>query len=183
MKIAITSNSLCDEHIETRYFRILLEAFGYPARVCEMGTPALEAVLLALCDEKSPVALEGAAQRVELQLRNRHVPVVERDQAQFIVCDAQSLDWKDVPIGSREAPEEGATLIIEVRDLCPYKGAVKLSAKGAGVKDVAEFWVDRESALKLQQRPSFEYPCGVDLLLICGSSVVALPRHLMWELS
>lgn len=182
MKIAITSTGLCNKHLETEYFRILLEAFGYPARIYDMGAAALEAVLLALCDDKCAVALEGKAKRAEQLLRDRHVPLVQRDKAEFIVCDVANFVWSDLPIGNRLAPEDGATLILEVTELSPHQGSEKITVKGAGIKDIAEFWVDHDTAKRLQQRPQFEYPCGVDLLLICDVSIVALPRHLKWEL-
>lgn len=182
MKIALTANNPTDEHIETQNFRMLVRAFGYPARIVDMGTPALEAMLVAICDEKSPVALEGQAKRALAIAQARHIPLLPPAQADFTFTDAASLRWNDLPIGTKQAPEEGATTIIEVSELSACCGAVQVIVRGAGIKENASFWIDQLTADCLSQRPAYSYPCGTDLILICGSNIIALPRHLHWEI-
>lgn len=182
MRIPLIPHDPTLEHHQTRQFRQILQAFGYPARVLQVDGYALPAVLDCLCDADSPVALEGCWLKLAPALAARHVPLVSRDRADFVAADGAGFEWADLPQGSALAPETGATLLLEARDLSPEAGQARLCATGAGIKEQAVFHLDADMAKTLRQRPAYAYPCGVDLIVTCGPHLVALPRHLHWEI-
>ncbi len=183
MRIPLIPHDQALEHHQTRQFRQIFQAFGYPARIFQLDGEAMPAVLYCLCDADSPVALEGSWLNLTATLAARHVPLVGRENAAYIAADRAAFDWADLPQGNTLAPETGATLLLEARDLSSKTGEARLCATGAGIKDQAVLHLDADTAKTLSQRPAYAYPCGVDLIVTCSTRLVALPRHLHWEIS
>ncbi len=190
-------------HATQQTFRVLLGAMAEPGRLHTLPDAAiaglqpqdedlrpptdvaLAATLLTLLDADTPVHLAGAlgtdAARAWLRFHTgaRVVPVAAGvTVAMARDVDADLLDALD--LGTDDAPQAGATLIVEVDALCdrPSPGGVSLKLRGAGIaasRDIAvaglpdSFWQWR---VALQA----ELPRGVDLVLVCGAQLAAIPR-------
>ena len=190
-------------HGAQQTFRVLLGAMAEPGRLQvlhdaatgglapvdpEMRPPmgvALAATLLTLLDADTPVHLAGALgnddARAWLRFHTgaRDVPAAT-GMTVALARDVDAALWHALALGSDEAPQAGATLIVEVDALSerPLAGAVALKLRGAGIetsRDLAVrglapgFWRWREA---LQA----ELPRGVDVILVCGTQVAAIPR-------
>jgi len=190
-------------HGAQQTFRALLGAMAEPGRLqmlhdaatdgltpadCEMRPPmgvALAATLLTLLDADTPAYLAGALGNDEARAWLRfHTGARDAPAAAgMTVALARDVDealWRALDLGTDEAPQSGATLIVEVDALSerPLAGAVALKLRGAGIetsRDLAvgglpaDFWRWREA---LQS----ELPRGVDLILVCDAQVAAIPR-------
>lgn len=183
-------------HAAQQVFRALLEAMSRPGRIQTLPADVLDdieppglgrgltALLLTLLDAETsawlgaPLASRAAADylRFHTGVRMHDTP----DTAAFAVVGALSAQpdlWSRLMRGSDAAPQEGATLIVELPAL--HDGtAAPLALRGPGIADVhrlsaggldPRFWTARES---LQN----EYPRGVELILVCGDRIAALPR-------
>ncbi len=174
MRFSPLPHDLAAEHQDTRRFRKVLEAFGYPARVFDMGEPAGAAVYACLCDEDTLVSFEGSC----AFYRSKGV---SRRNAEFLFSDGSGFSWLGLSIGTPEAPEMGASLVLEAQSFSPNGDAKSTRARGAGIQGEALFWLDAATAALLVDRPHWPYPLGVDVILTSGAQIVALPRHLAWE--
>lgn len=180
-------------------FRGVLQAMSHPGRVVELPAtqqprpPALAAasaaLLLTLLDAETTVSLVGSLNTVPVWtwLRFHTGTRAPRtgEEARFTVVRAGELEaslWRALPLGSDDAPQDGATLIVEVplwTDTAATAGPVhRLQLQGPGVVgqralDVvavpSAFWAHR-IALQTQ------FPRGFDLLLVRGRELFALPR-------
>lgn len=178
-------------------FRAVLRALSHPAQAVEMPAaidalqrgplaPAAAALLLTLLDADTPVHLHGALNdsRFVTWLRfHTGTRIAARNLAPFSVARADELDatlWTTLPLGTDDAPQDGATLVIEVpsRIGAPSEASHRLSLRGPGVPserllDVADvplaFWQHR-IALQAQ------FPRGIDVLLARGRELIGIPR-------
>jgi len=190
-------------HGAQQTFRVLLAAMAEPGRLqvlhdaatgglapadAQMRPPmgiALAATLLTLLDADTPAHLAGAIGNDDARAWLRfHTGARDAPAAAgMTVALARDVDaalLHALDLGSDEAPQAGATLIVEVDALSerPLAGAVALKLRGAGIatsRDLAvsglaaDFWRWRRA---LQS----ELPRGVDLILVCGAQVAAIPR-------
>ena len=190
-------------HGAQQTFRVLLGAMAEPGRLHTLHDAAtnglqpqdddvrpptnvaLAATLLTLLDADTPVHLAGALGNDEARTWLRfHTGARDAALAAGMTValaadvDAALLDALD--LGTADAPQASATLIVEVDALSdqPLPGAVALKLRGAGIessRDLAvaglpvSFWQWR---IALQS----ELPRGVDLILVCGSQLAAIPR-------
>jgi alpha-D-ribose 1-methylphosphonate 5-triphosphate synthase subunit PhnH len=187
-------------HDAQQVFRTALAAMARPGRVLPLAadalaalepppglSPGLAALLLSLLDGETrlwlapPLASDETLQylRFHCGVRVAHTPAA----AAFVVaCAAQAEPglWSTLNLGTDEAPQAGATLILDVRSLRAAQpdepGALTLSGPGIqswhalAVPDLpAPFWHAR-AALEA------DYPRGVDLILCSGERIAALPR-------
>jgi alpha-D-ribose 1-methylphosphonate 5-triphosphate synthase subunit PhnH len=190
-------------HGAQQTFRVLLGAMSEPGRLFTLHDAAIDglapadadlrppvgvamaATLLTLLDADTPVHLAGdlghedARAWLRFHTGARDVAAAAATTVALArdvdapLCDALSL-------GTDEAPQTGATLVVEVDALSdrPLAGGVALKLRGAGIESArdlavaglpASFWQWR---LLLQA----ELPRGVDLVLVCGAQVAAIPR-------
>lgn len=199
-------------------FRVLLDAMARPGRVLALPEPTLQtigrpldrqalpigaglaALLLTLLDVDTSTALQGrlgsGAVRAWLRFHTgaRELPAAE---AMFTIVHAEDLQaghGLELPLGSDEDPQRGATLIVETPRLRPAPaGAAEAAAaaqtglqlQGPGIAGrqplaadllPADFWRWRQGLQAL-------YPRGVDIFFVNGGLVAALPRstRLVWE--
>jgi alpha-D-ribose 1-methylphosphonate 5-triphosphate synthase subunit PhnH len=176
-------------------FRRVLDALSRPGR-CQrlpegdtaMLVPpeplswAMAALMLTLLDGETRVWLSPSLDRPLLRswlAFHTGVVVVDRaEAAPFVAASASDIDlalWRRLERGSDEAPQHGATLLLEVPRL-DADGALSLSGPGIdgaqrlGVGGVAdEIW-------RARQDEQSQYPLGVDLLLCCDDLLAGLPR-------
>jgi alpha-D-ribose 1-methylphosphonate 5-triphosphate synthase subunit PhnH len=138
-------------------------------------------VCLALADFESPLWLDATARTAEVVEHLRFhcgVPIVDRPRdADFaLVADASSMPPLDAfAQGTDEEPERSATVIVEVDSLVAGDG---VELRGPGIAECARlraeglpprFWTQLRDNHAL-------FPRGVDVLLVAGTRLAALPR-------
>jgi len=80
-----------------------------------------------------------------------------------------------LPIGTDEAPETSATLILQIASLTTGR---RYRLDGPGLREPVILTADGLPAdfAALWQRNHTLFPCGIDLILCAGNQLVALPR-------
>jgi len=189
-------------HGAQQTFRTLLAAMSHPGRVLALPAPALAglqpaqpqlapplgpglaAVLLTLLDAQTPALLAGPLAGAAAWLRfhtgaravGAHEPVAI---AAARCAEVDAALCARLALGSDEAPQDGATLVVEVDALAADDGPGRaLVLRGPGIASIqrlrvgglpAAFW-DWRRALRA------ELPRGVDLVLAHGTRLAAIPR-------
>lgn len=171
-------------------FRAALEALSRPGRVLRVPArppapeplaPAAAALLLALCDAQTGVCLLDAGPRARDWLRfHAGCPQAELGDARFVVATRVMPDLAALAPGTDEAPQDSATLILQVAALDEGAGE-----EGAGLR-LRGPGIEREHLLRAAGLPPdfrarwaanrARFPRGVDLLLCCGDRLAGLPR-------
>jgi len=177
-------------HDTQAVFRTLLDVLSRPGTVGmvenvlpEMRDTSAElaafAALLALCDYATPVWLAQPDTALATALRfHTGAPLVdEPGQAAFAyIHDAGAMPpLESFALGAAESPEQSVTLLIRVEALT---GGAPVVLSGPGIQHMAtiapvglpeHFWRERAALAPL-------FPCGVDCYLVCGASLIGLPR-------
>lgn len=177
-------------------FRILLDAMARPGRVLELSAdcghpeglaPVLAAGLLTLADLDTPVWLgEGfdtPAMRDWLRFHTGAPLAVTTDQAALVLLDASTMPaLESCSLGTDEAPERGATLLVQVPSLT---GAAAMTWRGPGIKDSVAMPLCGLDAALWRQRAQLPavFPRGLDIYLGCGRQVIGLPRSTIVSLT
>jgi alpha-D-ribose 1-methylphosphonate 5-triphosphate synthase subunit PhnH len=180
-------------------FRALLQAMSRPGRVQALPPaalqglqppglgPALTAVLLTLLDAEVQLwldpRLDAAGAAAFLRFHTGVKFAARRDEAAFVALPAEQASaalWRQLRLGSDAAPQDGATLIVEVPALMPAPAVPgqTLCLRGPGIQDTHRLVVAGLNAAFWQARAALaaEFPRGVDLLLCSGDHLAALPR-------
>lgn len=166
-------------------FRAVLEATSRPGRVQEISAgltppaplhPATAAVLLTLADAETPVFSDAGAAAAEWLRFHAGCPLVAAPAtAAFLLATGTPPALEEIGLGSDEAPQEGATLVLQVASLAEG-GALRLS--GPGIEQEHRLHVEAlpEGFLAARAALAPLYPRGVDIILCAGTRVAALPR-------
>jgi alpha-D-ribose 1-methylphosphonate 5-triphosphate synthase subunit PhnH len=177
-------------HDTQAVFRTLLDALSRPGTVgvVENGLPEMRATraefaafaaLLTLCDYATPVWLAQADTALGSALRfHTGAPLVdEPGEAAFAyIHDASAMPaLESFALGEAESPEHSVTLLIRVEALT---GGTPVVLSGPGIQHTTtiapvglpeHFWRERATLAPL-------FPCGIDCYLVCGSTLIGLPR-------
>ena len=180
-------------HDTQAVFRTLLDALARPGKIGTIDTrlPAADgndparaglaafASLLALCDYATPVwlAQPDAALAAALSFHaDAPFAATAADASFAYVHDAAALPPLDAfQCGTPESPETSATVLVRVDALT---GGTPLTLSGPGIdgtRTIApaglpeRFWKERAALAPL-------FPCGPDFYLVCGASLIGLPR-------
>lgn len=176
-------------HEPQQAFRALLDAMAHPGRRISVSgdiahppglAASVAAALLTLCDFETPVLIDPGCNAPAAQdwLRfHAGAPAAgEYQRAAIAVLDAAQVpSLEGFALGSDEAPEKGATLLVQVPSL---DGAAGLRWSGPGIKREimvplfglpASFWRQR---LLLGSA----FPRGLDIYFCHEREVVGLPR-------
>ncbi|MGE0724146.1 MAG: phosphonate C-P lyase system protein PhnH [Alphaproteobacteria bacterium] len=173
-----------------RAFRAMLDAIAHPGRIVRIEAPppapapmmpAAAAALLTLVDHETPLWLDPAARTPEALAWVRFhcgAPVVDAPEAcRFaLVTDPAAMPALDrFPVGADAFPDRSATLILQVAGLAEGAGMV---LRGPGIETVARLAVEGLPAAFADAWRANRalFPCGVDLFLVAGERVAALPR-------
>lgn len=177
-----------------RVFRAVLDAMSHPGRIVvppsppEVPTglhPATAAVCLTFLDFETSLWLADAKAtdvRAWLAFHTGCSFAATAARASFaLITDAVAMPPLDnFAWGSDEMPETSCTLILQVAGLATKPGKT-LSGPGidgsrtlavSGLRD--DFWTQRAAACSL-------FPRGIDIILIAGTALVALPRTTLAE--
>lgn len=172
-------------------FRCVMDALARPGSVQTITDtvnapspmmPAAAAVALALFDHDTPTWLDGrfaVSPDVAAWLRfQTGAPLTSgASQAAFALMHrgAALPDFETFALGTPEYPDRSTTLVIQVDSLTE---GPELILSGPGIRGTSSL---RAGALpsdfttRMQANRAL-FPRGVDLLLVCGDKVVALPR-------
>lgn len=170
-------------------FRAVLDAMARPGTLHRVGAPAepppplhraTAAVLLTLADNDTPLWLDAGAEAAApwIAFHCGAPPVALADAT--IAAALSPVALAALAAGSDDAPEDGATLVLQVPALGDGP-AFRLSGPGlaapatlsvAGLPDgfAAEWAANRA-----------RFPRGVDLVLCSGDRIAALPRTVTVE--
>ena len=192
-------------HDTQAVFRTLLNALSRPGTIelIETPLPAAEAIeaasdgtpraglaafaaLLALADYATPIWLAQPDAALAAALRfhaDAPLAATPREAAFAYVHDAAMLPPLDTfACGTAESPEQSATVFVRVDAL---SGGAPRSLRGPGIETTRSiapvglperFW--RERAVLAPH-----FPCGIDFYLVCGASLIGLPRTTLVEMN
>ena len=175
-----------------RCFRRLLDAMAHPGRPVEIEVavepppglaPAAAALCLTLLDGESPLWLDPAEASEDARAYLRFhcgCPLVEDGRrASFALlagtAGAALPDFSRFAEGDDLAPESSTTLILQV-EAFQEDGPLRLS--GPGIDGVRPLGIEPlpQGFLEAWRSNGALYPCGLDLIVVCGSRLVGLPR-------
>lgn len=172
-----------------RVFRVVLDAMSRPGRIGtvtdELNPPAplavgTAAICLALADHDTPLWLAPeltTAATVAFLRFHCGCPIVDDPaRAAFAVAAAATLPALDrFAPGDDAWPETSATVIVQVEALRP-QGPLGLA--GPGIESEHRLAADglRDGIWDEWAANRGLFPCGVDLVLVAGRQVAALPR-------
>ncbi len=172
-------------------FRAVLDAFAEPGTVADLGRrvsapaplrPAAAAMLAALADGDTPVWMadpHGAGDLAARWLRfQTGAPVTaEPSRAAFALLPEgdDPAGWVRFPRGAPDYPDRAATLILPV---AAFAGGAPLVLTGPGIaaeRGLAPAGLPHNFAAAMAANRA-GFPLGFDLVLVCGTAMVALPR-------
>jgi alpha-D-ribose 1-methylphosphonate 5-triphosphate synthase subunit PhnH len=187
-------------------FRALLQVFSEPGTLRTVPgapppptglSPAANAIALALLDAETPVWLDPQSMEAAQHLRfHCGCPLVAQpESAQFAMLSSLhgfAELCARLHAGSDEAPETGATLLLEVPRLVvkpalgdPFTARFPEEfpgpcLTGPGIRDWIRLDVgpDAHALWEWVSSSRQRFPQGIDLILCCGPQMTALPRSL-----
>jgi len=177
-------------------FRAVLQALSTPGSVITCAPMeqaprglgiAVAAALLTLADLDTPVwigpGFDATAVSRWLQFHTGAPLATRPDAAAFVLLEARAAypALEALAFGSDEAPEGGATVLIQSDAL---DGPPAMQWRGPGIRDVVAvkglglgmaFWRARQALEPL-------FPRGIDLLIGCGPLLLGCPRSTRIEI-
>ncbi len=174
-----------DIHASQRCFRAILDAMSHPGRTRTLDEaldppPSLSVAaaccLLALTDATVLVALPDDA--ANLQVFHTGAGLAPPSRADFIVARAP-IAITDFSGGTDEEPERGATLLLDVPAL---DTGIRVRLSGPGIAGSITISLPLTTDFIRQWRDQHDRaPCGIDVILCAGRSLLAMPRSVMME--
>lgn len=172
-------------------FRAALHALSHPGRVMEAGAmlappaplhSAAAAIGLTLFDLDTPLWLDAAAAipAVDSFLRFhtgcKLVRSAEHARFAIIANPAGMATLEVFDTGTDEAPDQSATLIIQVSRIFEGSGGVTLT--GPGIRDKISILVDGLPGDFWHQRQMMQplFPRGLDIIFTAEHRFIGLPR-------
>jgi alpha-D-ribose 1-methylphosphonate 5-triphosphate synthase subunit PhnH len=173
-------------------FRALMECMARPGDIRDLDgveapapfAPATAALIKSLADYETPLWLDpafAAAPKVAEWIRfHTGAPVVRAaNEAAFaLIADARALpDFASFAAGNSEYPDRSTTLLIQIDD---FTGDA-MTLRGPGIKterDFAASPLPADFAARMRENRAL-FPRGVDLVLIAGQQIAALPRSVI----
>ena len=172
-------------------FRAVIKALSRPGRhvtlpstpTCPSGMPnGLAAIALTLADYETPVWLDKKLSTNE-QVRqfiafHTNAPVIDNPSgASFaILVEPMALpELNHFGQGSPEFPDRSTTLVIEVENLI---GGPAITLQGPGIEStvtIEPVSLPSDFATRLTHNRAL-FPCGVDIILSAGNTIIGLPR-------
>jgi alpha-D-ribose 1-methylphosphonate 5-triphosphate synthase subunit PhnH len=138
--------------------------------------PATAAMLLTLVDSDTPLSLgpELAAATDWIAFHCGAAPADDITAARFVVATTLP-DIAALAAGSDDAPEESATIILQVAG---FEHGQRLRLAGPGLREPVSLTLAGlpEDFVAAWAANHALYPRGVDLILCAGHDIVALPR-------
>jgi alpha-D-ribose 1-methylphosphonate 5-triphosphate synthase subunit PhnH len=168
-------------------FRAILSAFSTPGKIVTLPveltppscfSPAAASVLLTLVDAATGVALPGAEAAQDWLVFHTGARIVPLAQANFCAT-GERPPLVTLLQGTDEAPENGATLIL---DCTALNAGPRFRLFGPGLEHPILAPLPLDAAFVAEwQVQTRTAPRGVDILLCSGQDILALPRSLQIE--
>ena len=178
---ALDVSGVWQPRMQQQLFRGLLQAFSYPGRIAacaDHGAPAWLAVLAALVDGETTLAdpqkMLDEAWWPKLEARS-----ASPEQAAFILLDGSYAPELNPRLGTLEAPEAGATLLLRVDSLhADAGGELNLRLNGPGILQQVALGVSGLHPAWISARNVWveNFPLGIEMVLCDENRFVALPR-------
>jgi alpha-D-ribose 1-methylphosphonate 5-triphosphate synthase subunit PhnH len=166
-------------------FRAMMEAMARPGRIQPLPVPAglprglhaaAAAAVLTLADAETPLWTDAGAEARDWIVFHTGAPLVaDPSEADFLLATGTPPPPSALRAGTDEAPQESATLILQVQAL----------AAGSGWRLTGPGIADHHALLAEGLPPGFaaawaegaaRFPRGCDLFLTAGERIAALPR-------
>ena len=168
-------------------FRAVMEAMSRPGRIERVPrlpeippglSPASAALLLTMVDRDSPLCLAAGDPARDWVRFHSGARLVAATEANFVLDADTGL--LDLPAGTEEEPERGATLVVEVTALGTGRA---LLLAGPGILGTCRLLVEGLPPALLRDWPAnrARFPRGVDVILCAGDRIAALPRGVAIE--
>jgi alpha-D-ribose 1-methylphosphonate 5-triphosphate synthase subunit PhnH len=170
-------------------FRTVLDAMATPGRIMELPIkiqppqgidPAAGAILMMLLDFETPLWSNLDHDSAAIQWLRFHTgtPFTQaKKKSAFVLCtDYEDLgDLEDYSMGTIESPHQSTTLIVQTKGIVE-KGALRLTGPGIQTHTDLKLTGIANRFFKKRARILDSYPLGVDLIFVCGTVFVAIPR-------
>ena len=172
-------------------FRAIMDSFAEPGRLAEIGAfvsappplvPAAAAFLAALADSDTPIWIEdaaGAGEAAARWLRFQTGAPISPDPASALFGvlsdDDDASTWDRFALGSPDYPDRSATLLLPIRDVA---GGPPVRLSGPGIetsRTIAPAGLPVGFAAVMAANRA-RFPRGFDVVLVCGTRALALPR-------
>ena len=175
-------------------FRKLLSAMAHPGVIeqidMDMVCPgnlhsAAGAILLTLLDFETPFWSDLSNDSKEIQWVRFHTgaPFV-RIKSRSLFGLATDYDRLENPEafnpGSLASPDHSTTLLVQTRGL-DYNGRIRMTGPGIQTETYLKLAGIKERFLNKRQKAIQNYPLGIDMIFICDSRFVAIPRTTLME--
>lgn len=169
-------------------FRALMECTARPGTIERLDgveapaplAPATAAIIKSLADYESPIWLDetfrnsGAAEWIRF---HTGAPIVsDPRKASFALIDGSRdlPDFGQFAQGNAEYPDRSTTLVVQIERFA----GTPFDIGGPGIKTistVAASPLPDDFAQRLHDNRAL-FPCGIDLVLVAGTEIAALPR-------
>lgn len=176
-------------------FRQVLAAMANPGTITDINIdlctpksldPAAGAILLALLDFETPLwsDLDNNSEDIQWLKFHTGAPYTYiKNNALFGLChEYDTLELPDTfNCGDIESPHESTTLIIQTRGINKKKN---LCLTGPGIKNQTflELKGIKQSFFNKRAEIFKDYPLGIDMIFVCATSFVAIPRTTKLEI-
>ncbi|MGC9269958.1 phosphonate C-P lyase system protein PhnH [Acidiphilium sp.] len=167
-------------------FRRIMEAMSRPGSIRPLSIDlvppaplscASAAVLLTLADGSVMVNLSDTATAArEWLVFHTGTRLGPSSDADFIVASARP-DFATLRMGTDEAPEAGATLILDLPDFCSGP-RYRLTGPGIETETIVQAPLDAGFITAWRDNDA-RAPRGIDLLLCAGDRIIGLPRSVI----
>lgn len=187
---ALAQAGLADRVFDAQsIFRATLDAMSHPGSVVTFGggpaglgslASATNGLMLALADAQTPLWLAPSFMTDAIAEHLRFhcgCPIVaDPAAAAFAVTGYDgALGLDRFRPGTPEYPDRSATVIVQVTG---FGGNSGVTLRGPGIESSQPFFVDDfgRSDWRAVQTNNRTFPLGVDLILVAGSRIAAIPR-------
>lgn len=160
--------------VQQHAFRQIMNAFSRPGEIQSLQHDALVLTLATVLDAATTLAdCDGLVSALDLARLETGTALPEC--AQFVLAKGEIKPGFSPSLGTLESPEGGATVLLKVAALDQGK---KLRLTGPGIDGVNEIAVQglHPAWMAARQEWNAAFPLGVDVLLLAGTHIVALPR-------
>jgi alpha-D-ribose 1-methylphosphonate 5-triphosphate synthase subunit PhnH len=165
-------------------FRSMLHALAHPGSILELRDtpdapaplcPAAGALALALCDADTPLWHDAGAAVTEWLRFHAGAPLVAAHEARFLIATGAPAALASLALGSDEAPQDGATLFLQVEAL---EAGAGWTLTGPGIESTQDLTVIGAPPGFVAERASLSglFPRGLDIILCAGRRIAGLPR-------
>ena len=165
-------------------FRALLHALAHPGAIVELAdapdapaplNPAAAALALALCDADTTLWQDGGTAVAEWLRFHAGAPVAAVHEARFVIVTGVPPAMASLAPGSDEAPQDGATVFLQVEALAAAPG---WRLTGPGIETSTALRVTGLAPGFVAERAALAglFPRGLDIVLCAGRRIAALPR-------